>query len=81
MEQEHTLTIENRKKVLATRIDAVSAFSAGQIVLLYGGGKIIISGADMKIVAFSKSSGEFSAVGQITAVKYSGGSPLKGIFS
>lgn len=81
MEQEHTLTIENRKKISATKIEAVTAFSSGQIVLLCGGDKIIVSGSDMKIVAFSKSSGDFSAVGQINSVRYSGGgSRIKGIF-
>ncbi|MGN1373418.1 MAG: YabP/YqfC family sporulation protein [Candidatus Coproplasma sp.] len=77
----HTLSIENRKRVTATQIEAVNSFSASQIVLQYHGGKIIVGGSDMKITAFSKSSGQFTAQGNIDGVKYShGGSGIKGLF-
>ena len=77
----HTLTIENRKRITATQIDAVNSFSASQIVLQYQGGKIVVSGSDMKITAFSKSSGQFTAQGSIDGVKYAhSGSGLKGLF-
>ena len=79
--EEHTLSIENRKRINATKIEAVSSFSASQIVLLCNGGKIVVSGSDMKITAFSKSSGQFTAQGNIDGVKYSNGSSgLKGLF-
>ncbi|MGN1060660.1 MAG: YabP/YqfC family sporulation protein [Candidatus Coproplasma sp.] len=77
----HTLSIENRKRVTATQIEAVNSFSASQIVLQYQGGKIIVSGNDMKITAFSKSSGQFTAQGTIDGVKYSHkSSGIKGLF-
>ncbi|MGN1104490.1 MAG: YabP/YqfC family sporulation protein [Candidatus Coproplasma sp.] len=77
----HTLSIENRKRITATQIEAVTSFSATQIVLHYQGGKIVVSGSDMKITAFSKSSGQFTAQGVIDGVKYShGSSGIKGLF-
>ena len=70
--EQHILNVENCKRVTATGIDSVDAFSATQLVLSYGGGKIVISGSDMKITSFSKNNGQFSASGIITGVKYAG---------
>ena len=77
----HVLTIENRKRVTATQIEAVNSFSSSQIVLQYQGGKIVVGGSDMKITGFSKSSGQFTAQGTIDGVKYShASSGIKGLF-
>lgn len=70
MEQDHTITIEQRKKITATAIESVDAFSDKQIVLSYAGGRIIVCGSNLKIAAFSKSGGGFSATGEITSFKY-----------
>lgn len=79
--EQHQVTIENRKRITATQIEAVSSFSASQVVLVYQGGKIIVSGSDMKITAFSKSSGQFTAQGNIDGVKYAHKSVgIKGLF-
>ncbi len=78
----HIISIENRKRLTATQIEAVEAFSPTQLVLSYAGGRIIISGSDMKITAFSKSTGSFSASGLFSAVKYAqkGGSLKQRLF-
>ena len=77
--QPHTLNIEQCKKLSATGIDSVDAFSDKQIILSYPAGKIVVSGNGMKIAGFSKSSGSFSANGAITSVRYTGrGLGLKG---
>lgn len=55
----HTVTIEDCKKISATAIDSVDAFSSAQIVLSYSGGRITVAGSGLKIVAFSKQSGAF----------------------
>lgn len=66
----HALNLEQCKKLTATAIESVEAFSSQQIVLTYSGGKIIISGSNLKIINFSKSSGAFSATGEVICVKY-----------
>lgn len=66
----HILSVENRKRLTATQIEAVEAFSPAQLVLSYAGGRIIVAGSDMKITSFSKSGGGFSASGTFTSVKY-----------
>ena len=68
--EQHIISIENRKRITATQIDAVEAFSPTQIVLSYTGGKIVVAGSGMKITAFSKTNGNFSASGEITSVRY-----------
>ncbi len=68
--EQHTVTIENRKRITATQIAAVDSFSATQIVLSYAGGRIVVGGSDMKITAFSGADGRFCAAGTISSVKY-----------
>ena len=70
MEEGHNLNIEQCKRISATAISSVDAFSDKQILLSYSGGRIAVSGSGMKIINFSKSSGAFAASGDITGVKY-----------
>ncbi len=79
--EQHIVTVENRKRISATQIEAVISFSATQIILSYAGGRIVVGGSDLKITAFSKTSGQFTAVGTINSVKYAQkGSGFKGLF-
>lgn len=71
-EQQHILSIENCKRITATGIQSVDAFSSTQLVLSYSGGRIVVSGSEMKITSFSKTNGQFSASGTISGVKYAG---------
>lgn len=66
----HTLSIEQCKKITATGIDSVDGFMPQQIVLTYAGGKITVTGNNLKIINFSKSTGAFAASGDISGVKY-----------
>ncbi len=75
----HQLGIEQCKKVTATAIESVDAFSDKQIIMSYSAGKIIVAGNNMKIVNFSKTSGAFAATGEIISVRYaSKGIGIKG---
>lgn len=67
---EHSLSIENTKRISATGIEGVKGFSPTQFTLLYAGGSITVGGSDLKITAFSKQTGAFAASGSITSVKY-----------
>lgn len=70
MEEGHGLNIEQCKRITATAVSEVDAFSDKQIVLSYAGGRIVVTGSGMKIVNFSKTGGSFCATGQINGVKY-----------
>lgn len=66
----HSINIEQCKRISATAIDSVDAFSDKQIILSFQGGRIIVAGSGMKIVNFSKTSGAFAATGEINSVRY-----------
>lgn len=75
----HQLGIEQCKKITATAIESVDAFSDKQIIMSYSAGRIVVAGNNMKIVNFSKTSGSFAATGDIISVRYlSRGMGLKG---
>ena len=77
----HTVIIEQRKNISVSGVESVSAFSEMKIVLvLTGGEKMHIVGTDLKIVAFSKTSGAFSAEGSVTGVSYGGKSFTSKLF-
>lgn len=82
MEEGHNLNVEQCKKITATQIVSVDAFSDKQIILSYSGGRIAVAGSGMKIINFSKTSGAFAATGSITGVKYmqKGGSLKQRLF-
>ena len=68
---EQTVLIEDQKKVTLSAVDSVDAFTAQQISLtLSGGGKAVVAGEGLKIVNFSKSNGNFTAVGKITGLRF-----------
>ncbi len=73
MNEAHNLTVEGQKRVLATAVAEVNAFSDREIKLtLVGGKKLVILGQNMKISHFQKESGQFIADGEILGVKYLG---------
>ncbi len=82
MEEGHNLSVEQCKRITATAITAVDAFSDKEILLSYAGGRIAVNGSGMKIVNFSKTSGAFCATGEIYGVKYTqkGGSLRQKLF-
>lgn len=77
----HTLTVEQQKKITMSGVESVNAFSSGQINLSITGGKVTITGSNLKITAFSKASGAFAATGTVYGVRYNtGGGKFSGLF-
>lgn len=71
----HNVTIDNFKKVVASAVAEVNAFSDREIKLtLNGGKKLVVQGQNMKITHFQKESGQFIADGEILGLKYLGAS-------
>lgn len=68
--ENHNLTIENCKRITATEVTSVDSFSDKQIILSFSGGRIAVQGSGLKMVNFSKSTGAFSAAGDVTGVRY-----------
>ena len=70
MENRSVLTIEQRKKITMTCVESVDAFSEERILLTVEGSRVTIDGAHLKVLAFSQGSGNFSAAGEVRAVRY-----------
>ncbi|MDE5897389.1 MAG: YabP/YqfC family sporulation protein [Clostridia bacterium] len=76
------LTIEQQKKITMTGVESVDAFSETAIALTVNGNRMQIAGRGLKVLSFSKGSGNFSASGDVSAVKYGGakGKALQKLF-
>ena len=76
------LTIEQQKKITFTGVESVDGFSETEIRLTVCGKKVQISGSGLKVLAFSKGSGNFSATGEVSGVKFGGakGKALQRLF-
>ena len=69
----HSVTIEQKKSIEVKGVESVLAFSENKITLqITGGEKMFVSGAELKISGFLKSSGTFSASGKIFGISYGG---------
>lgn len=76
------LTIEQQKKITFTGVESVDAFSDNAITLTVNGKKVQIAGSGLKVLAFSKGSGNFSASGEVGSVRFGGarGKALQRLF-
>ncbi len=68
--EQSVITIEQRKKIRVSGVDSVDAFSDSSIALTVEGRKLRITGSQLKIIAFSKESGNFAAMGEIDGIRY-----------
>lgn len=64
------LTLTNRNKLNITGVDCVESFSDEVLKLVVNGSKMMVCGLGIKILSYDKSSGNFSAEGEIREIKY-----------
>ena len=79
----HSLTIENKNKILVTETIEVIAFSDKEIKLkLKDNTLLTIEGESLKILSFDNVGGDFTMQGKISLVKYreKGESIVKRVF-
>lgn len=70
---QNILTIEDRKKITMTGVESVDAFSESRILLSVKGQRVTIEGARLKVLAFSQGSGNFSASGEVSLLRFGSG--------
>jgi len=66
------LTLDNRKRLSMTGVDAVDGFSEEYLKLTVAGDKVLINGEKIKITAYNKMNGNLSAEGKFIEIKYIG---------
>ena len=78
---QHSICIEQKKNITVSGVESVAAFSEVKIVLaLLGGERMHIVGSHLKITAFSKANGAFTAEGTVTGISYGGKSFTQKLF-
>lgn len=66
------LTVEQQKKISLTGVESVDGFSDTEIRMTVAGKKMRIAGSNLKVLSFSKGSGAFSAIGEVSSIRYGG---------
>ncbi len=80
-ENKHFVQLEQKKLLTVSGVESVVAFSEVKIILsLIGGGRMSVLGSGLKITAFSKTNGTFTAEGSVTGLNYGGKSVASRIF-
>lgn len=70
LKEPNRVLIEDRKRLSMTGVDSVDGFSEQILKLSVEGSKVIITGENIKINSFNKSTGNLSAEGHFNSVKY-----------
>ena len=80
-DNKHSVMLEQRKNLSVNGVESVSSFSEVKIVLtLLGGERMSVIGSGLKITGFSKTSGTFTAEGDVMGISYGGKSLAARIF-
>ena len=80
-ENKHSVSLEQRKNLTVHGVESVASFSEVKITLsLLGGERMQIIGSGLKITAFSKTNGIFTAEGEVVGLSYGGKSFAAKIF-
>ena len=77
----HSIVLEQKKNLTVNGVESVASFSEVKIVLtLSGGERMNVIGSGLKITGFSKTSGNFTAEGDVVGISYGGKSFAARIF-
>jgi len=66
------LCLDAQKKLNMSGVTAVDSFSENVLKLTVSGNRVTVSGDNIKITSFSKSTGSLTADGHFTSIKYEG---------
>ncbi len=78
----HAIALTDRKKATLTGVGKVESSNATEIVLITCLGRLVITGAELKIERFDMTVGDVAVTGNIDALKYAVAKPplIKRIF-
>ena len=68
--EQDKLILEGRKNFSMTGVQTVDGFSEQCLKLTVSGNKVIVTGENIKITAFNKSTGNLTAEGLVNEIKY-----------
>ena len=81
IKQNHSLILEDRKKLMLTGIKNVLTFDEETIILDSSYGKLAVKGSRLHILNFNTETGDLTAEGRINALIYTAEEKSGGFFS
>lgn len=72
--KKHTLTLDNRRRLILTGAEDVSAFNEEAIQVKTTAGALLIKGSGLHIDRLDLETGDVTVEGTVNALQYSGGS-------
>ncbi len=68
--EQDQLVLDGRKRLSMTNVESVEGFSEQSLKLIVKGNRVQILGENIKITVFNKASGNLSAEGDFSEIKY-----------
>ena len=76
----HTVTMDNRERVLVTGVSDVGSFNEQEAILTTESGELVIAGEDLHMPKLNLDEGQLVIEGHIFALEYIDHQPQKGGF-
>lgn len=79
--REHTVTLNDRKRLNITGVEDVDCFNEQIVVLRTPLGTLTVTGAGLNVSQLNLDDGRVSLEGEVDAMEYTGGRKKGGVFS
>lgn len=76
----HTVTMEDRKRLLITGVTDVESFDEQMVLLVTQPGELVIKGSGLHITKIDVATGDLSLEGEISELSYGDSRPAGGLF-
>ena len=80
-ELKYTLTLTDGRELRLNSVEGVLLFDEGAVSLSLGGGRVEITGENLKIEELTKEQGEILLTGRVDSISFEGARDAKGVFA
>ena len=80
-ELKYTLTLTDGRELRLNSVEGVLLFDEGAVSLSLGGGRVEITGENLKIEELTKEQGEILLTGRVDSISFEGARDVKGVFA
>ena len=80
-ELKYTLTLTDGQQLRLNSVEGVLLFDEGAVSLSLGGGRVEITGENLKIEELTKEQGEILVTGRVDSISFEGARDVKGVFA
>lgn len=80
-ELKYTLTLTDGRELRLNSVEGVLLFDEGAVTLSLSGGRVEITGENLKIEELTKEQGEILLTGRVDSISFEGARDAKGVFA